>query len=274
MKDHQSHLREFPFRQVPTGSGFRYLWHVNCRCGQSTTISHIKRLPDEVVNKKLRERGWSPGRNRSSDECPTCLGVKRSSILATKFKVIDAQTGESAVPAAEVVANIINDREEDNMTSEILTKLQELSDAIKSINKRLDDGQALTELLIETVQNIKFEPVTTPAPVEPAAPPRVMLSSVGNMKHYETSGNTYLSIDRSIFSAAIGSDKAEFFVDGDRIKIRKPGTGASQPRNVSISSKMASITTTIKGAHKFSLRSLEVQVNEDGIDLVRVRSRT
>jgi hypothetical protein len=67
-------------------------------------------LPDDVVSKKFKQRGWLLGRNRSYDVCPKCLGVTQEHALANVFKVTDAS---SPVPSpAEIVAQAEQERRE------------------------------------------------------------------------------------------------------------------------------------------------------------------
>jgi hypothetical protein len=67
-------------------------------------------LPDEVISKKFKQKGWLLGRNRSYDVCPKCLGITQENALANVFKVTDA-SGPVAAPA-EIVAQAEQERRE------------------------------------------------------------------------------------------------------------------------------------------------------------------
>ncbi len=74
------------------------------KCHQCPTKDYVdggRVLPDDVVSKKFKQRGWLLGRNRGYDVCPKCLGVTKENALANVFKVTDAN---GPVPSAAEIA--------------------------------------------------------------------------------------------------------------------------------------------------------------------------
>lgn len=109
--------REFRYHTVGTDTGSKAVFKVECyRCGATGTVEG-PRFPDEVVRKKLSQRGWYLGRRRDADVCPTCMGVRAENKLASSFKV----TSDGApVPSIEEVVGEAT-RTKESLNREILT---------------------------------------------------------------------------------------------------------------------------------------------------------
>jgi hypothetical protein len=74
------------------------------KCHQCPTEDYVdggRVLPDDLVSKKFKQRGWLLGRNRGYDVCPKCLGVTKENALANVFNVTDAS---GPVPSAAEIA--------------------------------------------------------------------------------------------------------------------------------------------------------------------------
>jgi len=78
--------REFNLQTVRSGTVSRTYTVINCsKCPNEFTFSSARRLPDEIISKKIRSHGWLLSRDRQHDVCPACLGVKPENRLAEKF---------------------------------------------------------------------------------------------------------------------------------------------------------------------------------------------
>lgn len=90
-------------------------------CQNPDTISGTSKLPDDVVEKKFKQRGWLLGRSRAHDICPACIRLSQKNRLADKFKV--TENGE-AVPDTVAFVEAAGARRAENTanTSAILQK--------------------------------------------------------------------------------------------------------------------------------------------------------
>jgi hypothetical protein len=79
-----------------------------CRCDAEKTVEANKVLPDEVVNRKLKQAGWLIAKARAHDICPSCLKVTNENHLAAKFRVV--KNGEVVNSPAEIVEKVAEKR--------------------------------------------------------------------------------------------------------------------------------------------------------------------
>lgn len=86
---------------------------VKCeKCGKGDTYKTTKAMPDQVIAKRFKEKGWLLGRNNAHDVCPECLGVSSANKLASVFKVKDG--AEPVPPPAALVEQAETERAQQN----------------------------------------------------------------------------------------------------------------------------------------------------------------
>ena len=146
--------REFRYHTVGTDTGSKAVFKVECyRCGATGTVEG-PRFPDEVVRKKLSQRGWYLGRRRDADVCPTCMGVRAENKLASSFKV----TSDGApVPSIEEVVGEAT-RTKESLNREILTLFNKPSKPPETIvtEQRTPEPSepTATSLLVQLIREV------------------------------------------------------------------------------------------------------------------------
>ena len=276
--------RTIRYNKVTAGGQLvKFSFDLKCyKCGAVDEVESRKVLPDEVVVKKFKERGWALGRRRDFDTCPTCMGVGKSNALASVFKVTDASG--PVKPATEIVDEALSVREAEGQrildiiradhgskASPDPTPAQETRDdrvdeLIRKVDlalSRIDDVTALMELILDKVSS---QPAPAPEPV------RVPLESVGTLRRYDRSQTTYISLLRTAVPADILSDSVKIVVEGDRIKIRKSWPSDPKSKVPQLSSRRFSINTYVKGTEGFLPDQLDVETVDGGVDLVKRRT--
>lgn len=88
---------DYRTKRVHEGDEVKYkpVLDIRCECGYTFEFESWTRLPDNVVTKKMNERGWLIAKRNGQHQCPKCLGSEKKNQLANRFKVFE---GDKKVP--------------------------------------------------------------------------------------------------------------------------------------------------------------------------------